>query len=238
MRRFALVAALAIFASLLWGTAAYAHGTDLNTIWTTEVVENGTFEWDLALQVSNEEFTAFWAEDGRFLTNDFYANLYKNLEIGLAFNVERAVGPFTMDAKYKVFDEEANNFPVSLAIGVDNVIGTKARIVSEPIPYIVIGKNFDKLNGYLGLAHNASGLEGDNSVFGGFDYKWRDDLKFAVDYYGLNDNEDNIISGGIYYDWMKHMGLNGWVSYDSITENVIITVELAFTGRFADLKAE
>ena len=238
MRRFALVAALAIFASLLWGTAAYAHGTGLNTIWTTEVIENGTFEWDLSLQVSNTEYTAFWAEDGRFLTNEFYANLYKNLEIGLAFNVERAVQPFIMYAKYKVFDEEANNFPVSLAVGVDNIVGTKARIVSEPIPYIVIGKNFDKLNGYVGLAHNASGLEGDNSIFGGFDYKWNDDLTFAADLYGHSDNEERIISGGVYYDWMKHMRLKGFASYDSVTENTIYTIELAFTGKFADLKAE
>ena len=37
MRRFALIVTLAIFASFLWSTAAFAVGTDLNTVWTTEV---------------------------------------------------------------------------------------------------------------------------------------------------------------------------------------------------------
>ena len=37
---------------------------------------------------------------------------------------------------------------------------------------------------------------------------------------------------------MKHFNLNGWVSYDSGTENTIFIVELAFTGRFDDLEAD
>jgi hypothetical protein len=238
MRRFALIVTLAIFASFIWGTAAFAHGTDLNNVWTTEVCDEGTFEWDLDLGISDEEFGAFWSEDGRFLQNEFYASIFKDFEIGFAFNVEREVGPFIMFCKYRVFNEEEDNFPVSLAVGCDNVMGTHQRFWSEPIPYIVVGKNFDKLNGYVGYAHNASGLQDDSGVFAGFDYQWNEKWLFAVDFYGFNENEDNIISGGVYYDWMKHFNVNTWVSYDSTTENAIVTVELAFTGRFDDLEAE
>jgi hypothetical protein len=242
MRRFALILALAVFASFLWGSAALAHGTDLNTIWTTEVADEGTFEWDLNIAFSDTEFNYFFAEDGRFLSQDFYAGILPNFEIGMAFNAEREVGPFILFAKYKVFCEEdegiRGGFPVSLAVGVDNVIGTHDRFVSEPIPYIVIGKNFDKGNGYLGFAHNASGWEDDNSIFGGIDYNWTDVWTLAVDYYGYLDNEESIISGGIYYDWAKHFNWGGWASYDSATENTIFVFEMAFTGRFDDLEAD
>jgi hypothetical protein len=229
---------LAIFAAFFWSTAAFAVGTDLNNAWPSEVADEGPFQWDLQLGVSNEEYTAFWSEDGRFLTNDFYAGLYKDLEVGFAFNVERNVGPFSMDAKYRVFNEMEDNFPVSLAVGAANIVGTKDRYSSEVIPYIVIGKNFDKLNGYVGFAHNASGVQDDDSVFGGVDYKWNEDFTFAADFYGYNDTGDSVISGGVYYDLMKHFGLNGWVSYDSGVEETAVFVELAFTGRFDDLKAD
>jgi hypothetical protein len=238
MRRFALIVTLAIFASFLWSTAAFASGTDLNTAWTTEVLDEGVFEWDLQLGTSNEQYTAYWSEDGRFLENEFYATIWRDLEIGFAFNVERNVGPFSMFAKYKVFDEMDNNFPMSLAVGAANIIGTNERFSSEVIPFIVIGKNFDRLNGYVGFAHNASGVQDDDSVFGGFDYMWDEDWTFAVDFYGYNDTSDSVISGGVYYDLMKHFDLNGWVSYDSGTENTIFVVELAFTGRFDDLEAD
>jgi len=238
MRRFALIVTLALFASFLWGTAAFAHGTDLNTVWTTEVLEEGTFEWDVNLGISDEEYGAFWSEDGRFLQNEFYATIYPNLEIGLAFNLERDSGPWTMFAKYKVFDENEDNFPVSLAVGCDNIVGTKDRFVSEPIPWIVIGKEFNKFKGYVGYAHNASGLQDDSGIIGGIDYTVNPDWWVQADFYGYNDTEDSIISGGIYYDLIKHMNLGVYGSYDSQTENTIVTVELAFTGRFDDLKAD
>jgi len=238
MRRFALIAALAIFASFLWSTAAFASGTDLNTVWTTELLEEGAFEWDLALGTSNEEYTAFWSEDGRFLTNDFYTTIWKDLEIGMAFNVERNVGPFSLFAKYRIFNEAEDNFPVSLAVGASNIVGTHERYSSEVIPYIVVGKNFDKFDGYVGFAHNASGVQDDDSLFGGIDYMWNEDWDIVVDFFGYNDTGDSVISGGLYYDLMKYFGLNGWVSYDSGTESTIVVVELAFTGRFDDLKAD
>jgi hypothetical protein len=238
MRRFALIAALAIFASFLWSTAAFASGTDLNTVWTTELLEEGAFQWDLTLGTSNEQYTAFWSEDGRFLTNDFYTTIWKNLEVGMAFNVERNVGPFSLFAKYRVFNEKDGDFPVSLAVGASNIIGTHDRYSSEVIPFIVVGKNFDKFDGYVGFAHNASGVQDDDSLFGGIDYMWNEDWDIVVDFFGYNDTGDSVISGGLYYDLMKHFGLNGWVSYDSGTENTIIVVELAFTGRFDDLKAD
>ena len=239
MRRFALILTLAVIVSFLWGTAAFANGTGLNNIWTTEVLEEGVFEWDLQLAISNEEFAGgYFAEDGRFLSQEFYVGLMSDFEMGMAFNAEREIGPFTMYLKYKVFDEIADDFPVSLAVGVDNIVGTHDRFISEPIPYIVIGKNFDNANGYLGFAHNASGLEGDNSLFAGFDYMWNEDWTFALDYYGYYDNEENVIAGGVYYDWVNHIGLNGWVMYDSASENMIFVLEFAFTGRFDNLKAE
>ena len=248
MRRFALIVTLAIFASFLWGTAAFAHGTDLNQIWTTEVLDEGAFEWDLTLAVSDTVFVSdiyatYFEEDGRFLAQEFYAGILQNFEIGMAFNGEREVGPFTLFAKYKIFSEEDDEcgkggFPVSLAVGVDNIIGTHDRYVSEPIPYIVIGKSFNRANGYLGFAHNASGWEGDNSLFGGFDYLWAPEWTLAVDYYGFSDNEENVISGGIYYDWVNHITWGIGASYDSTSENTIFAVEFAFTGRFDDLEAE
>jgi hypothetical protein len=240
MRRFALIFTLAIFVSLLWGSAAFAHGTGLNNIWTPDVVELGTFQWNLDLAVSDTEFAGgYFQEDGRFLSQEFFATILPDFEIGMAFNAEREIGPFTMYAKYKVFDEFEDDFPVSLAVGCDNIIGTKDRFVSEPIPYIVIGKNFhENANGYIGFAHNASGWEDDNSIFAGFDYMWTEDWMLAVDYYGYNDNEDSVIAGGIYYDWINHVDWNAWVAYDSVTENAIIVFEFAFTGRFDDLEAE
>jgi hypothetical protein len=210
----------------------------LNTVWTTELLEEGAFEWDLALGTSNEEYTAFWSEDGRFLTNDFYTTIWKDLEIGMAFNVERNVGPFSLFAKYRIFNEAEDNFPVSLAVGASNIVGTHERYSSEVIPYIVVGKNFDKFDGYVGFAHNASGVQDDDSLFGGIDYMWNEDWDIVVDFFGYNDTGDSVISGGLYYDLMKHFGLNGWVSYDSGTESTIVVVELAFTGRFDDLKAD
>jgi hypothetical protein len=239
MRRFALIVALAIFASFFWGSAAFAHGTGLNNIWTPDVVELGTFQWNLDLAVSDTEFAGgYFEEDGRFLAQEFYATLFPDLEIGMAFNGEREIGPFIMYAKYKVFDESVDNFPVSLAVGCDNIIGTNDRYISEPIPYIVIGKNFNRANGYLGFAHNASGLEDDNSLFGGIDYAWDEDWTIAVDYYGYLDNEESVISGGLYYDWVNHIDWGAWAEYDSATENTIIVFEFAFTGRFDDLEAE
>jgi len=239
MRRFALIFALAIFASFIWGSAAFAHGTGLNEIWTPDVIELGTFEWDLDLAVSDVVFAGgYFEEDGRFLSQEFFATILPDFEIGMAFNGERPIGPFTMYAKYKVFDEMEDNFPVDLAVGCDNIIGTNDRFISEPIPYIVIGKNFDRLNGYLGFAHNASGTEDDNSVFGGFDYAWDTDWTLAVDYYGYNDNEEGVISGGLYYDWVNHIDWGAWAEYDTATENTIIVFEFAFTGRFDDLEAE
>jgi hypothetical protein len=239
MRRFALIFTLAIFASFLWSGAAFAGGTGLNVIWTPDVVEIGTFEWDLNLAVSDVEFAGgYFAEDGRFLSQEFFATILPGFEIGFAFNGEREVGPFTMFAKYKVFDEMEDEFPVSLAVGCDNIVGTKDRFISEPIPYIVIGKAFDRANGYLGFAHNASGLEDDNSLFAGFDYAWSEDWTIAVDYYGYFDNEEGIISGGLYYDWINHVGWGAWAEYDTATENTIIVFEFALTGRFDDLEAE
>lgn len=239
MRRFALILTLAVIVSFLWGTAAFANGSALNNIWTTEVLEEGVFEWDLDLAISDEEFAGgYFAEDGRFLSQQFYVGIMPDFEIGMQFNAEREIGPFTMFAKYKVFDEIADDFPVSLAVGVDNIVGTKDRFISEPIPYIVIGKSFNRANGYLGFAHNASGLEGDNSLFAGFDYAWNDDWTLAVDYYGYSDNEENVIAGGFYYAWVNHIGLNGWVMYDSATENMIFVLQFAFTGRFDNLEAE
>ena len=238
MRRFALIVTLAIFASFLWGTAAFAHGTDLNTVWTTEVLEEGTFEWDVDLGISNDQFTSYWSEDGRFLQNEFYTTLYPNLEIGLAFNLEREAGPWIMFAKYKVFDENKDNFPVSLAVGCDNIVGTKDRFVSEPIPWVIIGKEFNKFKGYVGYARNASGVQDDSGIIGGIDYTVNQDWWIQADFYGYNDSSDSIISGGIYYDLIKHMNLGVYGSYDSETKNTVCTVELALTGRFDDLKAE
>jgi hypothetical protein len=239
MRRFALIFALAIFASFLWSSAALAGGTSLNNIWTSDVADEGTFEWDLYLAVSDTEFAGgYFQEDGRFLSQEFFAGILPDFEIGMSFNAEREIGPFTMYCKYQVFDEMEDDFPVSLAVGVDNIVGTHDRFISEPIPYIVIGKNFDRANGYLGFAHNASGLEDDNSLFGGFDYAWTDEWTIMVDYYGYFDNEESVIAGGLYYDWINHIDWGAFASYDSATENTIIVFNFIFTGRFDDLEAE
>ena len=243
MRRFALIAILAIVASLLWTSAAFAfrftHGTSLNTIPTTEIRGEGEFEWDLTLGVSEAgSADLFFSEDGRFLEQEFFAGLFEDFEFGMAFNGEREVGPFVLFGKYRIFDENEDNFPVSLAVGIDNIVGTKDRFVSEPISYVVIGKNFDRANGYVGFAHNASGLQDDDSIFGGFDYDWNEDWTFAADYYGILSNEEATISGGLYYDWVNHFDIRGWVSYKTATEDTLFVIELAFTGRFDDLEAE
>ena len=239
MRRFALILTLAIVVSLFWGTAAFAHGTGLNTIPTTEVLDEGVFEWDLDLAVSDEVFAGgYFSEDGRFLSQEFYACLYENLEVGFAFNGEREIGPFRMFGKYQVFDEEEGKFPLSLAVGIDNVIGTHDRVFSKRTYYGVVGKSFDRANAYLGFAVNASTVTDDNSVFGGFDYAFNDDWTFRFDYYGYDSNEEGVISGGFDYAWINHIDWRGWASYDTYSENIIWVVEFALMGRFDDLEAE
>jgi hypothetical protein len=75
-------------------------------------------------------------------------------------------------------------------------------------------------------------------LFGGFKYWINNDWQVNADYWGYNDNSDNVIAAGVNYDWAKHIGFQGWVERDSVTEENVFVLELAVRGDMRDLTAE
>ncbi|MCX6647103.1 MAG: hypothetical protein NTY09_12225 [bacterium] len=78
----------------------------------------------------------------------------------------------------------------------------------------------------------------DNSLFGGFKYWINDDLQFNADYMGYSSNEWYLLTGGFNYDWINHIGFQGWVERDSRSEENIFVLEMAVRADMRDLTAE
>lgn len=248
MKRLALIFTLAVLASLILIPSAFAqkvnpvsnslHGnlTDLNNIPITDTLKAGTMEWDLLARY-NEDFPR-----GRRVHSRLFVALFDNFEFGMRWRISRPAGPVQFAAKYKVLDEY-NGFPVSLAIGAEGITGNYQRTGIDPTYYAVAGIHDVRIVGwsdwFVGVAVNPTGLDSeDTSLFGGVKYWINDDWQFLADYAGRNSNSDNVITAGLSYDWAKHIGFQGWVERDSVTEDNVFVLQLAVRGDMRDLTAE
>jgi hypothetical protein len=220
LKKILFIFILALITNLVLAVAASAATTDLNTSPVPQTKELGQWEWDLRVFLDDD------IEKGRFMTNALYGVVWDKLEIGFDWNLNRPVGPFKMSAKYQIWDELRDGDVIGLAVGVENVQGTRGRGQDDPQPYIVLSKVINpNVNGYLGAIRYDSE---DINLFAGLDWNKDEQWQFRADYLGYNDNEDGIISGGVEYQWAKHIDLAGWVSYDTFTEEEMYVLELGF----------
>jgi len=226
LKKIILILSVALIANLVFAICAFASTTDLNTVPVPQTKELGQWEWDVRVFVDQD------IEKGRYMTNALYGVVWDNLEVGFDWNLNRPIGPFKMSAKYQIWDELRDGDFIGLAVGCENIEGTPQRGQDDPQPYIVISKQLNsEVAGYLGYIHIDSE---DNDVMGGVDWT-RDPWQFRVDYLGYNDMNNSIISGGIEYQWAKHIDLAGWVSYDDASEDTMVILELGFNADFTDL---
>jgi len=236
VKRLALIFTLAILGTLIMVPAVFVSQlTDLNNIPVTDTLEEGTMEWDVLARY-NEDFPR-----GRRVATRLFTSLFDNFEFGMAWGVSRPAGPVEFGAKYKILDEY-NGFPVSVAVGAEGITGNYQRTHMDPTYYAVVGLHDVQIGGwwdwYVGVANNPTGIDTeDNSLFGGFKYWVNDDLQINADYWGRNDNSDNVISAGVNYDWVNHIGFQGWVERDSVTEDNVFVLQLAVRGDMRDLTA-
>jgi hypothetical protein len=243
VKRLALIFTLAILASLIAipaafaGSTSFGNTTSLNNIPITDTLEEGTFEWNAY---------ARYAEDfprGHRIATRVFGALFDNFEFGMSWGISRRAGPVELALKYKVLDEYGGQFPLSLAVGAEGITGNYERTNMDPTYYGVIGIHDVHLGGwwdwYVGVAHNPTGFDDeDNSLFGGFKYWFSDCVQLNADYMGYSDSEEYIITGGLNYDWMNHIGFSGWVERDSYTEDNVFVLELAVQADMRDLTAE
>lgn len=238
MKRLALIFTLAVLASLIAIPAAFAAApatTHLNNIPITDTMKAGSMEWDVLGRYSDT------VNRGRRISTRLFTALFDNFEFGMAWSVSRPAGPVEFSAKYKVLDEY-NGFPVSVAVGAEGITGNYQRTEMDPTYYAVVGIHDVRLGGwsdwYVGVANNPMGFDNeDNSVFGGFKYWINDDWQLNADYLGYDDNHENVISAGLNYDWVNHIGFQGWVERDSVTDDNVFVLQLAVRGDMRDLTA-
>ena len=238
MKKLALLFTLAILMSFVLVPAVFAgaNTTDLNNIPITDTLEEGTFEWDVTARY-NEDFPR-----GRRVNTRLFGALFNNFEFGMSWGVSRMAGPVELALKYKVLDEYEGRFPVSLAVGVEGITGNADRTGMDPTLYGVVGLHDVHLGGwwdwYVGFANNPMGYDDeDNSLFAGFKYWVDEDLQVNVDYYGYADNEESIIAAGVNYDWVNHLGFQGWVEQDSYYEDTVIVLQFVARADMRDLHA-
>jgi len=240
VKKLALMFTLAILAGLIIVPAVLANPantTNLNNIPITDTLEAGTMEWDVWARYSDD------FPRGRRIHNRLTCALFDNFEFGMYWGISRPAGPLELALKYKILDEYDGNFPVSLAVGAEGITGNADRTGRDPSFYGVIGIHDVQLGGwwdwYIGVFHNPTGYDDeDNSLFGGFKYWVNDDWQVNADYWGFADNEEYILSGGLNYDWTNHIGFQGWVERDSVTEDNVFVLELAVSADMRDLTAE
>ena len=226
MKKILFIFTMALIANLFFAVAAFAATTDLNTIPIPQTKELGQWEWDLRVFLDED------IEKGRFMTSSLYGVVWDKLEIGFDWNLNRPVGPFKISGKYQIWDELRDEDVIGLAVGVENIQGTQGRGMDDPQPYLVISKQLNpEWAGYLGFIHLDSD---DNNFFAGLDWH-RDVWQFRVDYLGYDSNEEGIVSGGIEYQWAKHIDLAGWCSYDTWSEETMFILELGFDADFTDI---
>lgn len=238
MKRLALLFTLAILATFVIAPAVFAKAntTDLNNIPITDTLEQGTFEWDVTGRY-NEDFPR-----GRRVSTRLFGALFENFEFGMSWGISRLAGPLEVSLKYKVLDEYEGRFPVSLAVGAEGITGNYQRTGYDPTYYGVVGIHDVHLGGwwdwYVGYANNPTGFDDeDNSIFGGFKYWIDEDLQVNADYWGYADNEEYVIAGGVNYDWVNHLGVQGWVEQDSVNEDTVVVLQFVARADMRDLHA-
>lgn len=230
LKKIVIIFTVALIANMFFAVAASAATTGLNNIPIPQTKELGEWEWDLTVYLDQD------LGKGRFFSNSLYGVVIDKLEIGFDWNLSRPVGPLKMSAKYQIWDEIRNGDVIGLAVGVENVQGTRGRGHDEPMYYIVISKQFmNNWAGYLGFMQLHSD---DHSFFAGLDWRRDDRWQFRVDYFGYDDNNEGILAAGIQYDLAKHIGLAGWVNYDTFSEKESFVLELQFDANFMDLTME
>jgi hypothetical protein len=238
VKRLALIFTLAVIALFFAAPAfAYIPTTDLNNIPITDTLEEGTFEWDVTARY-NENFPR-----GHRVSTRLFGALFENFEFGMGWGISRLAGPVEVAVKYKVLDEYEGRFPVSLAVGAEGITGNYQRTGMDPTYYAVIGVHDVHLGGwwdwYVGAANNPTGFDDeDNSLFGGFKYWVNDEVQVNADYWGYNSNEEYVLAGGLNYDWVNHMGIQGWVERDSINEDNVFVLQFTARADMKDLTAE
>ena len=240
MKRLALIFTLAILASFVLvpaASASKANTTDLNIIPITDTLEEGTFEWDVTARY-NEDFPR-----GRRVSTRLFGSLFDNFEFGMSWGISRLAGPMELALKYKVLDEYEGKWPVSFAVGAEGITGNADRTGMDPTLYGVLGLHDVQLGGwwdwYVGLANNPTGFDDEDlSLFGGFKYWVSEDVQVNLDYYGRSENEEYTIAGGVNYDWVNHLGFQGWVERDSVTEDNVFVLQFTARADMRDLHAE
>jgi hypothetical protein len=239
VKRLALIFTLAILTSLMIVPATFARAdtTDLNIIPVTDTLKEGTFEWDVWARYSED------VPRGRRIGTRLFGSLFQNFEFGMSWGISRKAGPVELALKYKVLDEYEGGFPVSLAVGAEGITGNYETTGMDPTFYGVVGVHDVHLGGwwdwFVGYAHNPTGYDTeDGSVFGGFKFWINDDLAVNADYWGRNSNEDYTIAGGLNYDWINHMGFQGWVERDSVTEDNVFVLQFVARADMRDLTEE
>ncbi len=254
MKKLALIVILAGIAFFIATPSVLARPatTDLNNIPITDTLEVGSMEWDLATRYSDD------FNRGRRAESRLFVALYEDFEFGMSWGISRrtdemgfeplyrGAGPLEMSFKYKILDEYDGGFPVSLAVGVEGITGNYQRTGRDPSYYGVIGIHDVHLLGgwwdwYAGAYSNPTGYwDDDNCFFGGFKLWINDDWQFLADYMGYRSSintEESLITAGLNYDWVNHIGFQGWVERDSFTEDNVFVLELAVRADMRDLHA-
>ena len=226
-----------IIASPAYANERWYSTTDLNLIPITDTLEEGTVQWDVTAVFDDS------IAKGRTLTSRTYIGLWDNVEIGMQWGLTRPVGPVAFGGKWKILDEYDGDWPVSVAIGFDGATGNYQRTGYDPVYYGVLGIHDVRIAGwsdwYVGLAHNPTGFDDeDNSVFGGVKYWVNDRWQFNADYSGFADNEEFFASGGLNYDLVKHIELQGFIRYDSVSEDSMLVLSFNSRADLRDLTAE
>jgi len=212
-----------------FAVAAMGKTTDLNNIPITATLKAGSMEWDVTAAYNSD-----FGRRGRHISNRLFVALFDNFEFGMAWGITRPAGPVELALKYRII-KQGNHFPVSVAVGANRITGITEHSLIRPTYYGVVGLQDIHFGGYwdwyAGVANNPQGMDTkDYSAFGGFKYWFNKQLQFNADYLGYDKNKESLIAAGLNYDWAKHIGFQGWVERDSVTDDNVFVLELAVRG--------
>jgi hypothetical protein len=226
---------MALFITLVSSAGAHANvfgsqTTDLLYAPIPTVLPYG--DWEYGIRATMGEDLA----KGRFFDNSLIISPARNVEVGATWNLNRPVGPFRWGVKYQILDNQRDNDFISLAVGLNNNTGITGPAHTDAQPYIAASRDFgDHLTAYLGYIH----FDGDdNDWYAGLNWRGGDRWQLRAEYLGLDDNEESLISGGIRYEWIKHVDLSLWASNDSFSDDTTVTFEFALHGDLRDLTTD
>lgn len=233
MKRTLTVASMAVFLTLVSSTGAFAvesQTTDLLLAPIPTTLPYGQWEYSIRATMGED------LRKGRFYDNSLIIAPFRNLELGANWNLQRPLGPFRWGAKYQILDNQRDNDFISLAVGINNNTGITGPAHTDAQPYIVASRDFgNNLTLYVGYIH----FDGDdNNLYGGLNWRANDKWQFRAEYLGYNDNEEALISGGVRWDWTKHIDLSLFLTNDSGSDDTTVTFEFALMGDLRDLTTD